>query len=270
MDKSERYDRQVRLFGAVGQEKITSSRVAIFGLGGLGSHIAQQLAYLGVGRFLLVDHDTVSVSSLNRLIGAFEVDAITSGKKVETAKRMIEAIQPEAEVTVLFAGVESAQVATELSECDAVFGCFDNDLARLILVRLAMQHELTYFDLATDTGVAEGELWFGGRLAVSAPKSQCLLCMGLLDQKEIARESMGKEKLEEQRKIYGVEQAQLGDTGPSVVSLNGLVASLAVTEFMTWITGIRSPHRHLVYRGEEGKVRLNADKPEPGCFYCQA
>lgn len=181
---------------------------------------------------------------------------------------MIETIQPGAEVVVIFGGVESPEVATEFSDCDVAFGCFDNDLARLVLTKLSMQSELTYFDLATDTGEDEAGLWFGGRLAVSVRNNQCLLCMKLLDQREIARVRMNDQELEEQQRIYGVEKSALNGTGPSVISLNGVVGSIAVTEFMAWITGIRGPKAHLVYHGEDGGVRVNMDPPEPNCFYC--
>ena len=57
MSDIERYDRQVRLFGVDGQHSIASSSVGIVGLGGLGSHVAQQLAHLGVVSYILVDSD---------------------------------------------------------------------------------------------------------------------------------------------------------------------------------------------------------------------
>src|SRR2546430_1634402 len=55
-----RYDRQTRLFGMAGQERIGDFKVAIVGLGGVGSHVAQQLAYLGTKRFILIDADIVT------------------------------------------------------------------------------------------------------------------------------------------------------------------------------------------------------------------
>jgi hypothetical protein len=56
---AEQFDRQVRAFGEDGQRAIQALRVAIIGLGGTGSVIAQQLAHLGVCRFLLIDPDTL-------------------------------------------------------------------------------------------------------------------------------------------------------------------------------------------------------------------
>jgi len=61
----------------------------------------------------------------------------------------------------------------------------------------------------------------------------------------------------------------LGDRGPSVVSLNGTLASIAVTEFMVFVTGVpRPPRRVLRYDGLRGIVNEPKDAPRPGCPYC--
>jgi hypothetical protein len=91
-----RYMRQSSLFGEKGQQKIKETAVAIVGVGGLGVHIAQQLAYMGVLNYVLIDPDTVSRSNLNRLIGATESDI---GKdKLEVAARLIQSVQPGAKI----------------------------------------------------------------------------------------------------------------------------------------------------------------------------
>ena len=112
MDK-ERFDRQILLFGVAGQEKISSTRVAIVGLGGLGSHVAQQLAYLGVQSFVLIDGDHVSRSNLNRLIGATEDDVRFNRLKVAVGARMIKAIQHDASIETL----NQSQGETRRSVC---------------------------------------------------------------------------------------------------------------------------------------------------------
>ena len=61
----------------------------------------------------------------------------------------------------------------------------------------------------------------------------------------------------------------LGTSGPSVVFLNGTLASLAVTEFATFVTGLRPPLPHLNYRGEMGIV-TTTKAPGAGCYYCDS
>lgn len=85
MDSEGRYSRNEALFGTEGQARIAGTKVTIVGLGGLGAHVAQQLAHLGIRSFVLVDFDVVTDSSLSRLVGAVDTDAAARTKKVEVA-----------------------------------------------------------------------------------------------------------------------------------------------------------------------------------------
>lgn len=100
--------------------------------------------------------------------------------------------------------------------------------------------------------------------------SGCLVCWRLLDQEQIALGHMSATEREADRRIYGVDRAALHQAGPAVVSINGAVASLAVTEFMVHVTRLRDPVGQLTYRGDLATVRRSMDPPEEGCFYCAA
>jgi hypothetical protein len=262
-----RYSRNEALFGPEGQEKIAATKVAIIGLGGLGSHVAQQLAYLGVERQMPVDFDIVTSSSMNRLIGAVYTDVGAQTKKVIVAKRMIEAINPGASIEPVDAKINAEEAEAAIAAADVVFGCLDRDLPRLTLTELCSRHAKPLFDLASDTGGEGDDLWYGGRV-VFANGAGCLVCRNLLDQEEMTRDSMSPEQREAHDRIYGVKRGALGDTGPMVVSINGVIASLAVTEFMVFVTGMREPVPHLIYRGHVGTVGRNNDPPERGCYFC--
>ena len=67
-EREDRFSRQILAFGEKGQSAIAHTKVGIVGLGGVGSFVAQMLAYLGVNEFLLVDDDIIEESNLNRLI----------------------------------------------------------------------------------------------------------------------------------------------------------------------------------------------------------
>lgn len=90
----ERFLRNEMMWGADGQAKLASSHVILFGLGGVGSYVAECLARSGIGELTLVDSDTVSVSNINR-----QLEALTStvGKsKAEAIAERIRDINPEA------------------------------------------------------------------------------------------------------------------------------------------------------------------------------
>jgi hypothetical protein len=85
----------------------------------------------------------------------------------------------------------------------------------------------------------------------------------------MTRDTMSPRQREARDRIYGVRRDALDGTGPMVISINGAVASFAVTEFMCLVTGLREPIGHLIYRGERGTVGQVRDLPEPDCYYCK-
>jgi molybdopterin/thiamine biosynthesis adenylyltransferase len=266
---TERHARNIGLIGAEGQHRIEETSVAIVGYGGLGSHIGQQLAYLGTREFAIVDGDIVTETSLNRLVGAVPDDAAAGVRKVDVALRVIQAINPAATVQPICGLITDAESLAAVTGADLVIGAVDNDTARLKLIELFSPRHIPYIDVATDAGEFDtGSVWYGGRVYVTRNGHGCLACADLLDQRELSRAAMTPEQQAADDRIYGVDRRLLGATGPMVVSINGVVASIAVTEFVALVTGLRAPKRHLVYRGELGVVLQNTDPPRNNCYYC--
>lgn len=73
--------------GPNSQQQIVACVVGIAGLGGGGSHIAQQLAHLGFRNYILFDRDVIEESNLNRLVGGTMQDVIDKRLKIEIARR---------------------------------------------------------------------------------------------------------------------------------------------------------------------------------------
>ena len=262
-----RYNRNELLFGTVGQRAIGNMRVGVIGLGGLGSPAAQDLAYLGVVSYVLIDNDRAGMSSLNRVIGLGPHNVASAPLKVDNAQRLIRAIQPDAQIVTVPHPFEHEQSRDYLRAADILVGCVDNDLTRLHITEYCARLGKPYIDLATDIDTSSGT--YGGHVVFSGGGERCLQCLGLLDQRELSLLSADPSQRELHERLYGVRRGALNGTGPAVVSLNATIAGLGVTEFMVWATGLRAPKPHLDYRADRGTVRVNMDPPAPSCYYCK-
>lgn len=206
------------------------------------------------------------MSSLNRMKGATLADV--GLQKVLVVERMIKTIQPTARITPISKWLSSAQDA--ITAADVVLGCLDKDIHRVELIRACTRSGVPFFDLATDVDSEHGPLAYGGRVLWSGDMERCPFCMDLLSQDAMRRDSLPPEVRTDYDRIYGVPTSHLDEGGPSVASINGVVASLAITEFMVWVTGLRAPQPLLTYRADRGVVRTSTDQPMPGCPYCSA
>ena len=92
------FSRTELLIGKEGIEKLNKSKVAVFGLGGVGSYVVEGLARAGIGNFILVDNDKVDLTNINRqIIATHKTIGIP---KVEVARERILDINPDAKVEI--------------------------------------------------------------------------------------------------------------------------------------------------------------------------
>ena len=124
------------LLGDAAMEKLKNAHVAVFGLGGVGGACAEALCRGGVGALTLVDHDTVSVSNLNRQI--FATRSALGLPKVDAAARRLADIAPDCRVTLrrVFFLPETAG-DFDLSRFDYVVDAVDTVTAKLLLIERA-------------------------------------------------------------------------------------------------------------------------------------
>lgn len=94
----ERFSRTARIFGADGMDRLSRAHVAVFGVGGVGSYIAEGLARSGVGQISLIDSDAVDITNLNRQLEALS-DSVGKPKAQAMRERILQ-INPECEVIV--------------------------------------------------------------------------------------------------------------------------------------------------------------------------
>ncbi len=264
----DRTDRNVRFFGKDGQDRLRAAKVTIVGAGGLGSHVCQQLAYLGVGEIRPIDYEELDITNLNRYVTAYADDPAPGSRKVDLCERLIQRIDPTIEVRKVHAPLRSAEAFEAIQTADYVFGCLDNEGSRLVLTELCSAYTRPYFDLATEI-IPGDEPIYGGRVCVAWDGNGCLVCLDEIDLHEAQHDLANSAARRDVRAIYGVVAEDLDSKGPSVVSINGVIASLGVTEFMLMVTGVREPRRLLTYRGHLGIVAANTDNPVPDCYYCR-
>ena len=264
---NERYDRNMRFFGREGQDRLSGASVAVVGVGGLGSHVVQQLALLGVGRLVLIDDEEIDETNRNRYVGVRHDDPVPGTLKVANGERIVRDINPDIETILIPEQLASSSAFEGVIDCDYVFGCLDNEGARLILTELCAAYSKPYFDLASDILVKENR--YGGRVCMAWNGNGCLFCHDELDVVAAREGLMDPNVRRDQQDIYGVPRSVLGETGPAVVSINGVIASLGVTEFMLVATEVGDvPRGLLTYRGHAGGVTVSHDDPAPGCYYC--
>ena len=227
LDTAPAYDRQIRMFGASGQATLGKSKVAVVGLGGAGSLIAEYLARLGVGHMVLIDPDSIEKTNLSRVVGATSVDAETGQLKTQIAVRHAREVAGGATLDAVAEDVAKSSVARILCDCDFIFLAADSMRARLLVN--AVTHQ--YLVPAVQVGAKIRPGKSGGiEEAMSVvrhlrPRHGCLWCNGLIDTGQLAMEV--KTDKERKDQAYGVQEPN-----PSVITLNAVAASHAVNDFL--------------------------------------
>jgi molybdopterin/thiamine biosynthesis adenylyltransferase len=236
-DELERYDRQIliRELGKAGQEKLKQARIAIAGVGGLGSTVAIYLAAAGIGTIGLIDHDEVKLSNLNRQIlhGTGDVGR----KKVFSAFEKLKNLNPWTEIVAVDRMITDENVVDLLSGFDGVVDALDNLQTRFFLNKVALHHGIPLFHGAVRA--------FEGRVMTVIPgKTACLRC--------VYRGVMPEEKVP----VIGVAPAVVG--------------ALQATEVIKYIAGIGKllTDRFRVYDGLKMEFMELGVTRDPNCPHC--
>lgn len=257
-----RFDRQVRAFGEEGQSAVRKTRTAIVGLGGTGSIVAQQLAHLGVQDFLLIDPDVVEETNLNRILGATASDV--GHQKVVVAERAIRRVNSAASVAVVVGDVVDAPTAKLLIDCDFVFICTDSMASRAVINQLAYQYHIPCIDIGVGIHTKQGSISaVVGRVQMLASGLPCLVCADWLDASQVRTELMNEEQRRRDPYFVGAGVPQ-----PAVISLNGMVTSVAVSIFLSAITSFPGAARMVHYDAVRGSMRPVVMNPRPHCIAC--
>ena len=237
------YDRQVRMFGSAGQALLRTSKVAVVGLGGIGSLVTEYLARLGVGHLVLIDSDSIEDTNLSRVVGATLVDVETGQRKTHIAVRHVREASEKAVLDAISEDVAKDSIAMTLRDCDFIFLAADSMRARLVVNALVHQYLIPAVQMgvkirAVSSGSLEEAMCAVRHLR---PGKGCLWCNGLIDGTQLAIEAKTDEERKEQ--AYGV-----GEPNPSVITLNAVAAGHAVNDFLFDFLDLRPGNRETTYQ----------------------
>lgn len=132
----ELFSRSELIYGKEAMDKLSKCHVAIFGVGGVGGYVAESLARTGIGKFTLIDNDTVNLSNFNRQIVA---NKETLGKyKVDAMKERILSINDKAvvEVKKMFVLPENID-EIDFNQFDYIVDAIDTVKAKLAIIKKA-------------------------------------------------------------------------------------------------------------------------------------
>ena len=135
---NERFIRTELLFGSEAMEKLKNSRVAVFGVGGVGGHVVEALARTGIGTLDLIDNDTVAESNINRQIVA--TTKTIGRQKVEVARERVLEINPDICVNIYQTFyLPETQDQFDFSQYDYVVDAIDTVTGKIALVLQAQE-----------------------------------------------------------------------------------------------------------------------------------
>ena len=236
---SERSKRQ-RFLGPESDAALLATKVAVIGCSGGGSHIAQQLAHIGVGTVYLIDPAFTEEKHRHRLIGVSTAAVRRNWPKVAVLGRLMRRVFP---VGCVQAHSDKWQSHHEvLRECDLVFSCVDGYTEREEIERYTRRYHVPLIDIGMDVRDVQGGHIICGQVITSMPGGACMRCMGYLSESAM-QEEVGR---------YGAA----GDR-PQVIWPNGVLASTAVSVAMALLLPWhREAHiwPYLVYDGNTGTV----------------
>ena len=223
------------IFGHERQEALTAATVVVVGAGGLGSPAATYLAAAGVGRLVIVDFDTVSLSNLNRQF--LHGDADIGAPKVASAARRLRALNRDIEVVPVDAKITEENVATILQGADAVVDALDSFAVRDLLNTAAVRE-----GAALMHGAIAG--CYGQATTVIPGVSACLRC------------------------IFPSHPPK--ETFPAIGATAGVIGSIQAGEVIKFLTGTGTllTDRLLLWNGAEASCDVLPAPRDPACPVC--
>lgn len=225
-------------FSAPMREELARLSIAIIGISGTGSVVAEQLLRMGVGELIGVDDDHVEDKNLNRILNSTKADADAARLKVDVFKDAAARINPSAHVKVLPLRIGTPEAIEAVAEADIIFSCVDSFGGRHIADRLAAAMVQPLFDVGVSIPVyhPDGEMAISnvsGRLDYIQPKRSSLSDRGVYTPQRLAAEEKREHDPEAYKQL--VREGYMpgaNEEAPSVIPVNMRAASAVVQELI--------------------------------------
>lgn len=238
----ELFERTLQAFGRGTTHYLSNLTVGVAGVSGTGSIVAEQLMRLGVKRLVLVDDDAVEVRNLGRILNSTTKDAKEQVNKALMMKRAYDNINMGTEVISAPTVISVPQTVHWLSQCDLLFGCLDSTDGRMHLNRISTFYSIPYIDLGVKLASDHGQITeISGAIRYVRPDGASLLSMKAYSPERLASDSLRRNdpaayhaRLAEKYIIGATESS------PAVISVNMLVAALAVQELLNRLHPFRN------------------------------
>jgi len=242
-DSAEFYSRQYVLseLGRNGQEKLKKAKVAVVGIGGLGSTSTLHLALAGVGKLILIDQDTVELNNLHRQV-LYSIEDLRY-PKVEAAARRISQVNPEISVEAVPENINRENIKSTIGSVDCIVDGLDNMETRYLINRYCVSESIPF--------VFGGAIGLEGNVAVfQPPDTACLECV-----------------------LPGLDDRNLPtcDTRGVLGATTGTVGAIQAIETVKVLAGIepRSRGQLMVFDFAQSEYRTLPLQIRPDCDVCQ-
>ncbi len=198
------FSRTGLLIGEEGQHQLSVSTIAVFGVGGVGSHCIEALARCGVGRLILIDNDTVSLTNINRQSIAYH--STVGQYKTQVMKKRILDINPHAQILTYetFVLPDNLSPLLDSIPCltgadrpiDYIIDAIDTVTAKLAIVQYAKDHEIPLISSMGTGNKLHGELF---EITDITKTSVCPLC-------RVMRRELKKRGIAHLKVLYSKEE----------------------------------------------------------------
>jgi molybdopterin/thiamine biosynthesis adenylyltransferase len=252
---------------------VSDQAIAVIGVGGLGSAIAENLIHMGFHSIHLIDPDRVEITNLNRIVGAYYSDALENRLKVDVVKEHLQRINPKARVEGHPIGVESEAALAVLMRCDWLIVATDNHFSRYQAQKIALQLGIPLISAGVNITVEDKQItdMSGEVIIARSGDGLCLNCLGRINPTAVAaakhKDALIGTELIRRGYVTGQEVKE-----PAVKTLNAILGAMTVDVLMNQFTQ-RQAHVPIQVYENNGQFSMYPDHDsvtlrQPACYFC--